>query len=332
MKKFCSRFAKQNSREITTLVALALVVIVFSLLNPRYATYDNLVDIIQQGVVNAFLAMGITVAILTAGIDLSIGSTMAVVLVTCATLSANGVNVFFTILVGLAVGAFIGMINGFLVTKMKLQPFIATLGMMETLRGVAYIISGGSPVLNVSAEFREFFQFQLVRGVRMNMIYMFLIALIYGIILRRKRLGIYIYAIGSNEEATKLSGINVNKYKTIAYVLCGVCAAIAGMVTMARLGTGEPTAGQGDETMAIAAAAIGGTSLAGGKGSMAGTVLGAFTLSALRIGLIVVGMDTFYQYVAIGLIILLATYIENLQQIVLRLFRGKKAEEKSKEF
>lgn len=320
MKQYFSRFTKRNSREITTAVALILVVLVFALLNPRYFEYDNLVDIIQQGVVNAFLAMGITVAILTAGIDLSVGSTMAVVLVTCAELSSHGVGVFPTILAGLAVGSIVGMVNGFLITKMKLQPFIATLGMTQVLRGLAYVISGGSPVLNVSPAFRAFFQYQVIRGVRMNMIYMFLLAIVYGIILRRKRMGIYIYAIGSNEEATKLSGINVDRYKVIAYVLCGIGAAMAGMVTMARLGTGEPTAGQGYETMAIAAAAIGGTSLAGGKGSMAGTVLGAFTLSALKIGLIVIGMDTFYQYIATGLIILLATYIENIQTVVVRAF------------
>ena len=118
---------------------------------------------------------------------------------------------------------------------MKLQPFIATLGMMEALRGVAYVISGGSPVLNVSTEFRTIFQFQIFRGVRMGMVFMLLLAVIYGIILKRTRTGVYIYAIGSNEEATKLSGININKYKVIAYVLCGIGAALAGMVTMARL-------------------------------------------------------------------------------------------------
>lgn len=321
MKEILSRFSKKNSREITTAIALILVVAVFSLMNSRYMEYDNLIDIVQQGTVNAFLAMGITVAILTAGIDLSVGSTMAVVLVACAMLSAGGFNPILTAIAGLLLGAFIGVVNGFIVTKMNLQPFIATLGMMEMLRGVAYVICGGKTVLNVSASFRALFQTEIFRGVRLSMIYMFLLAIIYGIILKKTRAGVYIYAIGSNEEATRLSGINVDKYKTIAYAMCGIGAAMAGLVTMARLGTGEPSAGVGYETMAIAAAAIGGTSLAGGKGSMAGTVLGAFTLSALRIGLIVIGMDTFYQYIAIGLIILVATYIENLQTLVVHLVK-----------
>mgnify|MGYP000033931047 CR=1 FL=1 len=321
MNGVLARFTKKNSREITTAVALVLVILIFSLLNSRYMEYDNLIDIIQQGTVNGFLAMGITVAIITAGIDLSVGSTMAVVLVACAMLSASNFNPVLTIIIGIVIGAFIGVVNGFIITKMKLQPFIATLGMMEMLRGVAYVICGGKTVLGVSDSFRQLFQTEVFRGIRLSMVYMFLLAIIYGIILTKTRIGVYIYAIGSNEEATKLSGINVDKYKTIAYAMCGIGAAMAGLVTMARLGTGEPSAGVSYETMAIAAAAIGGTSLAGGKGSMSGTVLGAFTLSALRIGLIVIGMDTFYQYIAIGLIILVATYIENLQVIVVKLFK-----------
>ena len=140
MNGVLARFTKKNSREITTAVALVLVILIFSLLNGRYMEYDNLIDIIQQGTVNGFLAMGITVAIITAGIDLSVGSTMAVVLVVCAMLSASNFNPVLTIIIGIVIGAFIGVVNGFIITKMKLQPFIATLGMMEMLRGVAYVI------------------------------------------------------------------------------------------------------------------------------------------------------------------------------------------------
>lgn len=314
---------KKMQRSITTLFALILIIVIFSLLSPRYFQYDNLIDIVNQGVVNGFLACGITVAIITGGIDLSVGSTMAVVVVTCATLSSNGVPVVPTILVGLAVGAAIGCINGFLVTRMKLQPFIATLGTNQIFRGIAYVISGGRPVLNIQGAYRDAFQFQIVRGVRMNMIYLLILAVVFAVILIKKRAGVYIYAIGSNEEAARMSGINVERYKMIAYIMCSVGAAMAGMVTLARIGTGEPTVGDGFETMAIAAAAVGGTSLAGGKGSILGTVLGAFTISALKIGLIVIGMDTFYQFIAIGLIIILATYLDTLQDMIMKLFRKK---------
>lgn len=319
-----ARFIKKNSRSFTTLVALLLIVLVFSIMSPRYFQYDNLIDIVNQGVVNGFLAIGITVAIITGGIDLSVGSTMAVVIVGCAELSAHQVPVVIVVVLGLLMGVLIGMINGFLITKMKLQPFIATLGTNQIFRGLAYVISNGEPVLNIQSQFRKTFQEQIVRGVRMNMIYLLILAIIFAVILSRRRAGVYIYAIGANENAARMSGINVERYKMIAYIMCSVGAAMAGMVTLARLGTGEPTAGEGFETMAIAAAAIGGTSLAGGKGKILGTVLGAFTISALKIGLIVIRLATFYQFIAIGLIIILATYLDTLQTIIVNLIQKKK--------
>ena len=319
-----ARFVKKNSRSFTTLVALLLIVIVFSIMSPRYFQYDNLIDIVNQGVVNGFLAIGITVAIITGGIDLSVGSTMAVVIVGCAELSAHQVPVVIVVVLGLIMGVIIGMINGFLITKMKLQPFIATLGTNQIFRGLAYVISNGEPVLNIQGQFRKTFQDQIVRGVRMNMIYLLILAIIFAVILSKRRAGVYIYAIGANESAAKMSGINVERYKMIAYIMCSIGAAMAGMVTLARLGTGEPTAGEGFETMAIAAAAIGGTSLAGGKGKILGTVLGAFTISALKIGLIVIRLATFYQFIAIGLIIILATYLDTLQAIIVNKLAKRK--------
>ena len=323
-----ARFVKKNSRSFTTLVALLLIVLVFSIMSPRYFKYDNLIDIVNQGVVNGFLAIGITVAIITGGIDLSVGSTMAVVIVSCAELSAHQVPVVIVVVLGLLIGVVIGMINGFLITKMQLQPFIATLGTNQIFRGLAYVISNGEPVLNIQGQFRKTFQEQIVRGVRMNMIYLLILAVIFAIILSKRRAGVYIYAIGANEGAAKMSGINVDRYKMFAYIMCSIGAAMAGMVTLARLGTGEPTAGEGFETMAIAAAAIGGTSLAGGKGKILGTVLGAFTISALKIGLIVIRLATFYQFIAIGLIIILATYLDTLQAIIVnKLAKRKKKQE-----
>lgn len=324
-----SNFYKKNARSLTTLIALLLIVAVFSLLSDRYFQYDNLIDIVNQGVINGFLACGITIAIITGGIDLSVGSTEAVVIVACAECSSHGVPVIPTVAFGLLIGAIIGMINGFLVTKMHLQPFIATLGTNQIFRGIAYIISGGQPVLNIQGQFRNAFQFQIVRGVRMNMIYLLILAIVFALILTKKRTGVYIYAIGANEEATRMAGINVNKYKMIAYMMCSIGAAMAGMVTLAKLGTGEPTAGDGAETMAIAAAAIGGTSLAGGKGTILGTVLGAFTISALKIGLIVVKLDTFYQIIAIGLIIIFATYMDTLQGMIVKLVKKGRKEQKT---
>ena len=315
---------KSYSRELSTLLALLFIIVIFSIIAPRYLEISNLMDIMEQGTVNGFLAIGVTCAIITGGIDLSVGSAMAVSIVTCGRLAVAGVPPLVVVLVGLGLGAFIGVINGVLVTKMKLQPFIATMGTNSVLRGIAYLITGGWPVLNIPKEYREIFQYSIVPNLRMSMIVLVLMSIVYSFVLKKRKTGVYIYAIGSNEEATKLSGVNTDKFKIMAYMLCSMGAAMAGMVTLARLGAGEPTGGEGYELNAIAAAAIGGTSLAGGKGSILGTVLGALILSALKIGLVVVGMDTFYQYIATGLIIIVAVYLEVVQQKVSGIFSKKK--------
>ena len=311
-----NKVLKANMRETTTLVMLIIVIAIFSCLSPRYLEVGNLTDIIEQATTNGFLALGITCVIITGGIDLSIGPAMAVVIVATGEMIVAGVPYLFVIAGGLLMGCAIGFINGFLVTKMRLQPFIATLGMQSVLRGVAYLITGGQPVLGIPNSFRRIFQMQLIPYIRMSIIYLIVLAIIYQFVLKKRKTGIYIYAIGANEEATKLSGVKTDRYKIIAYMMCGIGAALAGMLTLARLGSGEPTAGQGYEVNAIASAAIGGASLAGGKGSIIGTILGALVLSSLKIGLIVIGMDTFYQYIAIGLIIILAVYFETIQEFI----------------
>ena len=306
------KYAKGYIRELTTLLALAAIVVIFSIIAPRYLEIGNLMDIVEQGTVNGFLAIGVTCAIITGGIDLSVGSAMAVCVVTCGRLAVAGVPPVLVCVIGLALGAFIGLINGLLITKMNLQPFIATMGTNSVLRGVAYLITGGWPVLNIPSSYRDIFQFSLVPNLRMSMIFLILMAVI-------------IDSLGSTDEATKLSGVNTNRCNITAYMLCSMGAAMAGMVTLARLGTGEPTCGEGYELNAIAAAAIGGASLAGGKGTILGTVLGALILSALKIGLVVVGMDTFYQYIATGLIIIVAVYFETIQKNLSKIMGKKKA-------
>lgn len=317
-------YARRFSRELTTLLMLVVIIIAFSLMAPRYLELDNLMDIIEQGTVNGFLAIGITLVIITGGIDLSVGSAMAVVIVSCGKMAVAGVNPILVVVFGLMIGAFIGLFNGILVTKFKIQPFIATMGANSILRGVAYLITGGYPVLAIPKEYRKLFQFEIFSNFRLSMLFLVIMALIFAFILKKRRSGVYIYAIGANEEATKLSGVNTAKYKVMAYMMCSMGAAMAGMVTLARLGTGEPTGGEGYELNAIAAAAIGGASLAGGKGSILGTVFGALTLSALKIGLVVIKMDTFYQYIAIGMIIIIAAYFETIQDNLVRLWQRRK--------
>ena len=300
-------------RESGIVVALVMMIIVFSLIDPIYLSSSNIVDIVKQSTINGLLGIGITLAIITGGIDLSIGSTFAIVIVSVGKLLVSGVNPFLAFAIGIILGFSLGIVNGILVAKVKLQPFIATLGTMSIYRGVAYIITGGWPVLDIPENFRKALDGDIFGVIPSSVVLLFVVGIIIWIILKYTRFGNYIYALASNEEATKLSGVNVDFNKMMAYAICGVGAALAGMVLLARLGTGEPTAGQGYELNAIAAAAVGGTSLMGGKGTMLGTILGTILLSALRVGLIVVGVDSFWQYIATGIIIVIAACFEIIQ-------------------
>ena len=301
-------------REFGIVIALCVIVAIFSAIDSQYFTVANLVDIIDQSTINGLLAIGITFVIITAGIDLSVGSILAIVVVLIGKLLTNmGVDPITATLAGIVLGFLLGIFNGFLVTRLKLQPFIATLGTMSVYRGIAYIITGGWPVLNMPQAFRDMLDGDFFAIFRLSILILFVFAILAYILMRYTRFGNYVYAIGSNEEATRLSGVNVDYHKLMTYGLCGIGAALAGMVMLARLGTGEPAAGQGYELNAIAAAAIGGTSLAGGKGTIIGTLLGALLLSALKVGLVVVGVDAFWQYIATGGIIVAAAYFEVIQ-------------------
>ncbi|MGI6776852.1 MAG: ABC transporter permease [Acetivibrionales bacterium] len=187
------------------------------------------------------------------------------------------------------------------------------MGTMSVYRGLAYIVTKGYPVLGVPNEYRKLVDGEIVPYIRVSVIIFFLFAILMHVILKKTRLGTYTYAIGGNEEATRLSGVRVEKYKAIIYALGMLGTALAAMIQVGKLGTGDPTTGQGYELNAIAAAAIGGTSMAGGRGNILGTLLGAILFAGLKVGLIVLGVDTFYQYIATGLVIVVASYIEVVQ-------------------
>lgn len=300
-------------REMGIVIALAVLFAIFTALDLSFISIYNVLDIIKHSTINGLLAIGITFAILTGGNDLSIGSIFAVVIVVTGKILVAGVHLVLASLIGIAVGFLLGLVNGTLVAKLKLQPFVATLGAMSMYRGVAYVITGGWPVLKIPKEFRQMIEGTVFSYVPKSIFLLIGFAIICHIVLKYTPFGSYVYAMGGNEEATRLSGVNVDKHKILAYGMVGIGAALAGLVMLARLGTGEPTAGQGYELDAIAAAAIGGASLAGGKGTVIGSFLGAILLSTLKVGLIVTGVDTFYQYIATGIIIVLAAYFEYLQ-------------------
>ena len=315
-------------REFVVLLATLAMAVVFTVLNSNFLNYNNFVTILQQMVLNGVLAVGMMFTIITGGIDLSVGCTYAITGIIVASCTVNyGMNPFLGILVGLVVGAVLGAFNGFLINKMKLQPFIATLGTMSLYRGIAYVVTGGVPVTNVPTSYRDIFNGIVFGGVRNYIIVMVVVFVIAHILLSKMRSGDYLYAVGGNEEAAKLSGVNVVKTKYIAYIFCGVCSAIAGMIMLASLGSAEATAGSGYETNAIAAAAIGGTRMAGGKGTALGTFIGALMLAVLKVGMVVINVDSFWQFVVTGIIIIVASYFEFIQQDVAGFIsRHKKAE------
>lgn len=321
MKNLIRRF----SRELEVVAALAVIMIVFGVIEPIYLSPSNLLDILDQSVINGLLATGMTMVIITAGIDLTVGSTLAIVIVSVGNFLVAGLNPYAAVLAGMAIGFVLGLVNGILVAKMKLQPFVATLGMMSVYRGVAYLITGGWPVLNIPQNFRNLMDGDVLGNISSSMVLYLAVTVFAYVLLKHTKFGTYLYAIGSNEEATRLSGVHVDFHKIMAYAMGGVMVALAGMVMLAKLGTGEPAAGAGYETNAIAAAAIGGTSLAGGKGSVIGTFMGAILLQALKVGLVVCGVDTFWQYIATGLIIVFAVYVDVIQGKFAAMRLNKKA-------
>ena len=304
---------KNYSRELAVLAAILILVLVFTILDKSYFTISNLIDIIELATINSLIAIGITFTIITGGIDLSVGSIFAIVIVTVGHLCVSQVNPVLAIISGAILGIFMGIVNGVLITKMHLQPFIATLGTMSVYRGVAYVVTGGWPIIGIPNSYRYIF-ISNFSEIPSSVIVMLIFAFITHIILKKLRIGNYLFAIGGNEEAAKLSGVNVNITKITAYAMCGLGSALAGMIMLANLGTAEPATGQGYELEAIAASAIGGASLSGGKGSIVGTLLGAILLASLKIGLIVIGVDTFYQFIVTGAIIVIAAYFETIQK------------------
>jgi ribose transport system permease protein len=307
------KFIKNSSRELSVFVAIILCFLFFGLCDSMYLSPMNIRDIIEQATIYGLMGIGITGVIITGGIDLSVGSVLALVGAVTAQFVVKGLPPIVCVLLGLMLGFVLGAVNGVLVTKLKLQPFIATMGTMSVYRGLAYVVTNGYPVLGVSPVYRKMVDGELGPFIRISVIVFFLFAVIMFIVLRKTRLGTYVYATGGNEEATRLSGVNIDRTKILIFALGMTGTAIAAMIQVGKLGTGDPTTGNGYELNAIAAAAIGGTSMAGGRGNVFGTLLGAILFAALKVGLIVLGVDTFYQYIATGLVIIVAAYIEVVQ-------------------
>ena len=303
-----ARFAP-NLRDAGTLLGLVIIFVTFAALNDVFLTVPNLVNILQQSSINACIALGMTLVIISGGIDLSVGPTAALSAVIAASLMVAGVPVPLAVLAALGVGAACGLFNGALIAYAGLQPFIVTLGGLSLYRALALIFTDGNPIFGIPEGFRALTNGTLL-GIPAPVVIVAVIALALWVLLNRSPLGEYILAVGGNEEAGRISGVPVARTKITTYVLSGVLASVAALILVGRLGAAEPTLGTLWELDAIAAAAIGGASLMGGKGSVVGTLLGAVILGALRNGLTLMNVQAFYQLLATGIIIIVAMLID----------------------
>lgn len=310
-------FLKSQLQQSLAFGTLIVLVIFFSIASPYFFEWSNISTILLATAVIGILAIGTTFVIITAGIDLSIGTGMTLCAVVTGVVTVNlGLGVVAGIAAGLATGALMGLVNGLNVTYLRLPPFIATLAMMMIAQGLALVISGVRPIYFSSAApgFKNVALGQLIPGLPNAVLILFALAFFAYLLLSKTILGRYTFAIGSNEEATRLSGVNTNRWLIIVYVVAGLFTGIAGVVIASRLDSAQPQIGMGYELQAIAAVIIGGTSLMGGRGSILGTLIGALIMSVLINGLRIMSIQTEWQNVVVGIVILIAVFTDSLRR------------------
>jgi ribose transport system permease protein len=300
------------ARQFGTLIGLVVLSVVLWALTPHFLTVSNLLNVAEQTSINAIVAVGMTFVILSGGIDLSVGSIVALSGVVLGTvLQGNQPSFVIPLFAALLVGTTCGLANGALISWARLPPFIVTLGMMSIARGAALVYTEGRPVSGFDEPFRAIATAR-IGFIPAPVIITALVYLAAHLVLTRTPFGRYVYAIGGNEEATRLSGVNVRLHKTLVYGVSGLTSAIAAVLLTARLNSAQPIAGMMYELDAIAAVVIGGTSLAGGEGGLGGTLIGALIMGVLRNGLNLLGVSSFLQQVVIGLVIVFAVALDGL--------------------
>ncbi|HSM33861.1 MAG TPA: ABC transporter permease [Anaerolineae bacterium] len=314
-------------REAGVGVALVVLILIFSVLSPFFATTDNFTSILAQVSINTILAVGMTFVILIAGIDLSVGSVLALATVVGAKLLVSDldplVSIPMTVVACIGVGALCGIFNGFVSEWWRVSSFIVTLGMMSIARGSSQVISNNSTITGMPKVFKDFGNWQIFELVPVYVIIAIVIVLVAWFVLRFTVFGRFIYAIGNNEEAVRLSGHNPMPYKISAFVICGLLAGLAGLVFLLRLKAGSPIAAVGWELTAIAAVIIGGTSFAGGKGSVIGTFFGVALLQVLGTGLILVGVEDNVRTIIIGLVVVAAAVFDTYRSRIISGLRAR---------
>lgn len=300
--------------EQRSIIALLVLIAIVSSISPNFFTIDNLLNILRQTSVNAIIAVGMTFVILTAGIDLSVGSILALTGAVAASLVNMELSIFVVIPLVLLFGTLLGGISGVIVAKGKVQAFIATLVTMTLLRGVAMVYTDGRPISLGFSDVADQFSFLgtgYLLGIPFPIWLMAIIFIVAWYLLKHTPIGRYIYALGGNETATSLSGINVDKVKIFVYAVSGLLATVAGLIVTSRLSSAQPTAGVSYELDAIAAVVVGGTSLMGGKGRITGTLIGALIIGFLNNALNLLDISSYYQMIAKSIVILLAVLTDH---------------------
>ncbi len=301
----------RNISQLGPLIGLVLIMIILGFLSDNFFTLDNILNLLRQISINALIAFGMTFVILTGGIDLSVGSILAFGSALTAGMLASGMDPLLAVLIGLLAGAAMGAFNGFVITKGKVAPFIATLATMTIFRGATLVYTDGRPITGLSDSFVfEMIGKGYVFGIPFPAILMLIIFFILFFILRKTVFGRQVYSVGGNEEASILSGIKADRVKVWVYSLTGMLSVLAGIILTSRLNSAQPTAGTMYELDAIAAVVLGGTSLAGGRGRIVGTLIGALIIGVLDNGLNLLNVSSFYQQIVKGGVILLAVLLD----------------------
>jgi len=311
LDKILKRFLANVRYFAVPLGALIIFSAAMTIASPHFLRLGNLLNVLRQVSVNGMVALAMTFVILTGGIDLSVGAVLAFTGTLAAGLiSGNGLPVGLAILVALAAGTLVGAINGFIISRSRIAPFIVTLAMMNIVRGLAYIYTGGLPVRVVFERFNRIGQGYL--GPIPNPVVYFVVLFIFlDLLLKRTSFGRHVYSVGDSPEASWVAGINVRRVRFAVYTLTGFVTAMAGVIMSSRMYSGQPTAGQGYELDAVAACVLGGASMSGGTGRLAGTLYGALVIGVLNNGLNLLNINAFWQLVAKGLVILMAIYLDD---------------------
>lgn len=306
---------KYLKRNAGILIGLLVICIVISVKSPQFLTQKNIMNVLRQISSNMFLACAMTMILIAGGIDLSVGSTIAIIGVIAGTILGNGVPIWGVIIICFLIGAVIGAINGTIISRTTLPPFIVTFSMMSILRGATYVYTGGTTVRIDDRSWINLGTGYAFGILPLPVIYLAVVFVLVWLVLNKTVLGRHIYAVGGNEKAAKFSGVNVVTVRMFVYVFSGIMGALAGMVLCARSYSGNPLAGDGAEMDAIAACVLGGASMAGGYGYVGGTLIGALIIGLLNNGLNLMKIDSYWQIILKGVVILAAVYVDYLKNL-----------------